>query len=178
MSVSYGHLDKEFCELVNGLDVTTALDIGCGQGKRGRQIREAHPKAHITGVDIVAEYGEKFNLGAVYDVVELEGVWNYILPRLDRKFDLIVLGDVIEHLLKSDGVNLLHVLSYMAKNIVVIYPENLAQGASYGQEADRHLSRWRIDDFCQVDINAQYRWTRRECTHMVHMRPQWFVEYQ
>ncbi len=39
----------------------------------------------------------------------------------DSLWDRVVLGDVIEHLPKSKGIDLIHRLSYMASNIIVVY---------------------------------------------------------
>lgn len=71
----------------------TVLDCGCNEGFLSAALREAG--FHVTAIDkdpaMVAKANEFFGLGAIVaDVNEL--------PYLDEQFDLVVAGELLEHL--------------------------------------------------------------------------------
>jgi 2-polyprenyl-3-methyl-5-hydroxy-6-metoxy-1,4-benzoquinol methylase len=72
----------------------TVLDVGCNEGDLGRQ---AAPSMKFFGLEYRAECVEKASL--VYESVQQYDL-NRLEPlRFDRKFDAIVFGDVLEHVL-------------------------------------------------------------------------------
>ena len=52
------------------------------------------------------------------------------------RFDLVIIGDCIEHMRKSDGVDLLNFLMYRSGYICVIYPEAYIQDDWDGHAAE------------------------------------------
>jgi hypothetical protein len=61
------------------------------------------------------------------------------------------MGDVIEHMKKSEGLDLLSFLSYRAKYIVIVYPFGYLQ---YGVDTpfDAHISAWLPWDFDNLGL--------------------------
>src|SRR5262245_14209224 len=86
-------------------DYQRYLDVGCGAGKYGRMIRTLQPEGHITGVEVDSEYIDKFDLRSVYDVVINDSVVSLVNGPQSQTYDVVIFGDVIEHLRKSDGLD-------------------------------------------------------------------------
>lgn len=132
------------------VDLSSALDIGAGNGKYGRMIHQHHPECFVTGLEIEETYVPRFNLHHIYDDVTITDAMT-LLRNPDQAWDFIMLGDVIEHLKKSDGIDLLNFLVYRAKWIMVIYPERMLQDSWEGHAAEAHISTWRGPDFAAFD---------------------------
>ncbi len=62
-------------------------------------------------------------------------------------YDLVVFGDVMEHLLKSEGLNALHFYIYRCKRIIVVYPTKYVQYDVNGKIHESHRSIWAPQDF-------------------------------
>jgi len=126
-----------------------ALDIGAGAGKFGRLIRTASPQTRITGVEIDQQHVCEFGLAAVYDELIVADAASLIeQPR--RRFTAVVIGDCIEHMRKSSGVDLLHFLVHRSGVIFVKFPSQLIQDDAAGP-SEAHLSVWSEHDFAAFD---------------------------
>jgi len=85
----------------------SVLDIGCGSGALGAWIKRENRQAVVHGVDISAEAG-------ITAAERLDSFWCVDLdlsplPETGLKYDLIILGDILEHLKRPDlflaGIN-------------------------------------------------------------------------
>ena len=127
------------------------LDIGAGAGKYGRMAREERDDiGHLIAVEPTEKYIEQFGLRDVYDEISTEDALNFLEGAAqhydDYRFDLAILGDVLEHLRFSDGVDLLQMLSYRAADIVVLTPPDCPQW--FGpNNFENHRSSWETADF-------------------------------
>lgn len=79
------------------------LEIGCGTGGFARAYRDINPSAEYWGVELFAEAAEEAKtvlnevvLGSIEDAAVLAELDT---QRGDRKFDVLIFGDVLEHLL-------------------------------------------------------------------------------
>lgn len=76
------------------------LDIGCGSGALGSHLKHTNPPAVVHGLDASPEAGkratERLDRFACLDL-DLEP-----LPDFGTRYDLIVMGDVLEHLKRPD----------------------------------------------------------------------------
>jgi hypothetical protein len=63
-----------------------------------------------------------------------------------------MIGDCIEHMRKSCGVDLLNFLIYRAGYICVIYPDRFVQDDVDGHAAEAHISTWSQADFAAWDV--------------------------
>ncbi len=153
MPFSSNYFKKEIKDLINGSDFSTFLDVGAGAGVYGQMIRELKPLAKVDAVEVHQPYVEQFKLNKVYDEVfnvdvstaEARDVF------FDRPYDCVIIGDCIEHLLKSAGVDLLHFWWYRAKRIIVVYPVNSLQYTVAGVKSENHVSVWDRSDFALFD---------------------------
>ena len=136
--------------LIDLLRPARVCDIGPGRGKYSGIIRakaKEHGFAcHITAVEIDASYVEAFKLRDIYDEVIIDDAINLIKsPRL--RFDFVIIGDCIEHMRKSDGIDLINFLIYRTGYICIICPEAWVQDDQNGHIAEAHISIWSVDDF-------------------------------
>lgn len=125
------------------------LDIGPGAGKYGKLIRLWRPTAHVTAVDIDPTYIDTYGLHAIYDEIHVMPVQEFTAQRPDYTVDCAILGDCIEHLPKSQGVDLIHWLVYRCRQLVVAFPTEYVQGAWDGHPHEAHVSVWDEGDFRQ-----------------------------
>jgi len=74
-------------------EVTTVLDIGCARGGYGQMLKTKRPDVHITGVELNPNLAKE--AVKIYDkVIQLP----LEKADIDMQFDLINMGDVLEHL--------------------------------------------------------------------------------
>ena len=123
------------------------LDVGCGAGKYGRMIRNLLPSSYIAGVEIDEEYIATFRLRETYDDVLHATVESLVRGPQAVTYDVVVFGDVIEHLPKSQGIDALHFFVYRCKRIVIVYPTKYIQYDTHGKAHESHRSVWAPADF-------------------------------
>jgi hypothetical protein len=128
----------------------SVLDIGPGEGKYGRLLRRVQPNVKLIGLEIDASYVEQYRLRDVYDEV-----WSFDAAELmnhpDRVFDAVIIGDCIEHMRKSIGLDLINFLVYRSKVIAVKFPLQMLQNAWEGHKSEAHVSVWSTHDFRGMD---------------------------
>ncbi|NQT02287.1 MAG: methyltransferase domain-containing protein, partial [Planctomycetes bacterium] len=135
-------------ELIKENEFKNVLDVGCGFGiKLAKYI---YPVCHdITGID--CEHAIRFckrehNFGKWFtDNIEKPSL------HLDRKFDLIISSDVIEHLVNPDTLlEYIKSHSHPETTIVLSTPErDMIQGKdSFGPPANKtHVREWNMAEF-------------------------------
>jgi hypothetical protein len=139
-------LELYFREVRHG----SVLDIGAGEGKYGEMLRRVQPKTRLIAVELDAGYVEEYRLRDLYDEV-----WDRdaadLMNDLDRTYDAVILGDCIEHMRKSVGLDLLNFLVYRSRIIVVKFPVQMIQDPYYGHKSEAHISVWSEHDFRGMD---------------------------
>ncbi len=117
MPSSTHHLLNHMIAEIIKTNPSSMLDIGVGYGKYGflaREFLESHEdrvfpeqwKLKIEGIEIFKPYVDKFIwLNQIYDKIYIGDAYN-IINKLG-KYDIIILGDVIEHMKKQKGEKLL-----------------------------------------------------------------------
>lgn len=94
----YENANPEILALYEGEE--RVLDIGCGSGALGAHFKRINPRAIVHGLDISPEAGKhaagRLDRFACLDL-DLDP-----LPDLGIAYDLIVMGDVLEHLKRPD----------------------------------------------------------------------------
>ena len=148
--------------VVGQLKPTSILDVGIGFGKWGHLFREyteivhaeSDPgryrrenwKVRIDGVEGFQSYITPMH-EYLYDHLYV-GDMREEVPRLGV-YDLIFLGDVIEHVTKADGLELLRAcLDRAVKAVLVTTPATFVeQGAVCDNQLERHRSSWAASDF-------------------------------
>jgi len=158
-------------EIIWGKNPKTILDIGVGFGLWGVLFRawtdirmsELEParynkwKTIIDGIEIHPDYVNK--CWEIYDSV-MVGDAIKLLEVMSRKYDHIHMGDVIEHMDKTPGKELLCLAAAHLTpggSITVVTPNGYrSQGPVLGNVHERHQCGWTADDF--KEAGATHVW--------------------
>lgn len=146
------------CETVLHLNPSSILDIGVGWGRWGMLFREYTDiwrsrlgpdewETVIEGIEAWKAYDNPI-IQYVYDKM-FWGPAQEVLPNIKRRYDLVFLGDVIEHFTKDEGLEALRLCLGRAKKLVLITTplEFKAQRPKLGNPYERHVSFWELEDF-------------------------------
>lgn len=133
--------------IIRAIAPRTCLDLGAGAGKYGKLVRSECPDCRLAAIESHRGNIARFGLSEIYDAVECADVMSLFDTALDAEYDLVVAGDLIEHLRKSDGLDLLNFLVYRAAFILIVYPTRFIQGVVDGNRREAHISAWSEHDF-------------------------------
>jgi hypothetical protein len=171
--------------LLGRIQPASILDVGTGFGKWGLLFREytdivnserdparyrrENWKVRIEGIEGFPGYITPVH-HYVYDQVHL-GQVREVLPRLGT-YDLIFIGDVIEHLPKEIGRQLiLETLAHAQRYLILTTPRFwYNQAAVCGNELEKHLSLWSAQDFKRI-APAEVVVTPGEVLIAIYARP-------
>jgi len=145
--------DEQIKELIETSNFENFLDIGPGAGKYGKMIRSVFPDARIEAVEVNNTYIQEFNLTEIYDNILNENIGGFIEAHPDYKADLVIIGDCIEHLRKSVGVDLINYFLYRSKKSIVVFPHKYVQYSWQGNVNEAHISVWSDKDFENFDFD-------------------------
>jgi SAM-dependent methyltransferase len=145
----------------------SVLDIGVGAGRWGFLLREQmetfrgrfNKKEWLTkvvGVEIWPKYLREYHR-YLYDQIFIGDIRDFV-KKNKEPFDLIVAGDVIEHLEKESALATIESLRAITNKCLVLcvplgsgYP----QGEVQGNKAEAHLSTWEEKDFEPFGVIAK-----------------------
>lgn len=148
MPSSHWYQLNEIMELIIFTQPKSIFDIGIGFGKYGFLSREylelfdGREKYNdwirtIDGIEIFPNYLSALNK-KIYDKIYLGDVLN-ILPTLDKKYDLILLIDILEHFNYDDGIKLLKICEQKGSNTIISTPKQyFKQREMFGNPSEIH----------------------------------------
>jgi hypothetical protein len=129
----------------------TVTDIGPGEGTYARLFRPEHEGVWWTAVEIHRPYISRFKLKStktrrMYDEIHVEDVRDSDDHLFHR--DLVIAGDVLEHMPREDAVALLHRIEQAgAWNILASLPiVDSQQGEVDGNPHEAHVHQWDAKD--------------------------------
>jgi len=154
MSGSFPIFDAACEHLIGSLGPTRALDIGAGAGKFGRLLAAAAPACESTALEIEAAHVERFALRDLYAQVEVADAARWWRTHPEEAFDLVIAGDCLQQMPKSEGLDLLNALVYRCAWLLVVVPEFVVQGAVEGLASAVHRSAWSERDLQWHDLWA------------------------
>jgi 2-polyprenyl-3-methyl-5-hydroxy-6-metoxy-1,4-benzoquinol methylase/glycosyltransferase involved in cell wall biosynthesis len=109
------------------------LDIGAGKGTYSDLLRDLCSR--IDAVEVYEPYVKEFDLKSKYDNVYVQDVVGFS-PRED--YDLVIMGDVLEHISVEDSKRVLDALYTKSKNIIISVPFMMEQGDLNGNQYEAH----------------------------------------
>jgi len=155
MASSTDIFDERIQTFLKNCSNDSYLDIGIGEGKFGKMARIANKKARIVGVEISQPIIDSCDKG-IYDEIKKMNVMDLIHSYPDFKVGMVMMGDVLEHLKKSDGIDFINYILYRCEYLLIKYPQMYLQFAEEGPY-DGHVSMWFPEEFekfkCPIKIN-------------------------
>lgn len=123
----------------------SVLELGAGKFTYLNLIKQ---NFHKTAIDISENAINYSKEQGVYNDYILGDVTNLKKYVSEKFFDSIVAFDLIEHLTKEQGLELLRSIEKIAKHSVIIYTPNgfLPQGEHDNNPFQKHLSGWDFDE--------------------------------
>lgn len=148
------------------LNPQSILDVGVGNGKMGfiardlldvmlgERYRREDWQVRIDGIEIFSDYIQEQHktfydqifIGDAYAVIDSLG-----------EYDLIILGDVLEHFEKKKALGFLEKCASHGSYIILSIPlgENWKQPSLYGNPYEEHQSHWQNEELEPFAIDQQ-----------------------
>jgi len=112
---------------------STILDVGAGAGYNSKYLREFFP--NMDAVEIFERYIGDYRLKEKYN-----NVWLADILSFDFDFyNIILMGDVLEHISEDEGISLIKKLYEKCDELVIAIPFNAPQGIWGGNIYETHL---------------------------------------
>lgn len=159
---SFDHILQD--HVVN-LKPNSILDIGAGSGKNGKLIKQTGYTGKLDCLEPTAKYISEFNLTDIYNTVYPYNISKFVDEVYKFEYDLVVCGDVLEHLFRSQVIDYIDYFLYKCKWMIVIWPNNMPQDDYGNNPYEIHKSNFTINDLTQkFEVNyylknfAYYNW--------------------
>ena len=131
------------------LHPNVVLDVGPGWGKAGLLLREyVDPNIQVDAVELWEPYITP-RLRSLYENVYHDDVVSWQSEQFNP-YDLILLGDVIEHIEKEAGKQL---LERIQPAMVVCTPVEFFESIDY-PPTELHISHWTMEDFTSIGASV------------------------
>jgi hypothetical protein len=158
-SSQYYHISK-IMDIIIHINPMSVLDIGTGFGKYGVLCREylelwdgrknySQFLRRIDGVEVFGDYItplHKFVYNNIYinDIVQ-------VLDKIESRYDLVLLIDVLEHFEKHQGEFLLHKILHNNDGVLISTPKKpSSQKDAFGNVYETHRSKWTKGDLSSL----------------------------
>ena len=131
-------------------DVESLIDVGCGRGIVGAMTRIYRTPKRLVGVDIFQDYIDFCKKYSIYDELHRLDLRKTPLPFNDNEFSVATCIEMIEHLPKRQGEQLLDELHRIADTVIVSTPSayfRQPKGHVVRNQFQEHISKWTVGDF-------------------------------
>ncbi len=140
-------------------DIKTIIDVGPGRGTYARNIKQHSSQHTWIGIEIWEPYIKDFQLNKWYNKIIVGDIRNVEFPQ----GDLVIFGDVLEHLEKDDALRVLRRALPLFRHVIVAIPlGEMKQERVTGNIYETHRSIWSQADLeavCSWDIICRYKFT-------------------
>ena len=130
----------------------TVVDIGAGEGTYFKLINssDALVTSRWTAIEAWAPYVTDYKLGDMYNNVIIADAFYLDFRKVnDGITDLIIAGDVLEHMTKVEAKELIATFKKHSKNIIISIPLlHLHQEPYKGNWFERHIDHWSYEEMC------------------------------
>ena len=100
-------------------DVKSLIDVGCGRGIIGAMCRIYRDASRLVGIEVYQPYVKFLKDMNFYDEVHSLDLQKTPLPYKDKEFNVATCIEVIEHMTKDKGIELLDELERIAKAVPI-----------------------------------------------------------
>lgn len=113
------------------------LDVGAGKGKYRLLLPEYEC---VDAVEIWSPYVTGYGLRDIYQTVYERDAVELVqeFGMADVKYDVVIMGDVLEHLTVDDARITLTWLRQVAHEVIIVVPYDYEQGEEHGNPYQRH----------------------------------------
>lgn len=111
----------------------TILDLGAGCGTYSSLLKDKFPQ--MDAVEIYKPYIEQYDLKNKYNNVYNENALNFEFDY----YDVIILGDILEHIDEKEGIELIEKLYEKCNELIIGIPFNSEQGIHFDNIYEIHL---------------------------------------
>jgi len=145
-------------DLIRKINPKSILDLGVGFGRWGILSREfleiwdneKYPtrwERVIDGVEIFSDYIKPYHYLFYNEIYFTDAL--FFMRENQKKYDLIICGDIIEHMEKEDGFELISLCLKNSKYLLINIPlgKNWVQTKKYDNIYEEHKSVWEKKDF-------------------------------
>ncbi len=146
-------------------NVKSVLDVGCGSNS---PIAKVKKHFYSVGVDMFQPSIEKSKKAGIHDAYKQGNVLAIDRMFGKKKFDAVIALDLIEHLEKKQGYDLIKKMGTLAKKKIIIMTPNgfYKQDPYEGNTYQIHRSGWTVDDFIKLGFTVRgirgMKWLRGE----------------
>jgi predicted nicotinamide N-methyase len=140
--------------IVKTINPKRILDIGAGGGKYGALLKNVVPECELTALECDEAAFPQLREVGYHQILPITA--DKLYERSGDLYDVVILGDVIEHMLHSQGRDLLEFLNYRSRYLIVSTPECMPMSRPIFFEG--HNSLWRPDSFGWHDY-----WAHQQC---------------
>jgi len=133
---------------VDELQPKTILDIGVGSGMFEEAVVPIIGKPFLLdGIEIWKPYIEQYSLESRYD-----SIYNVDVRQWDNwDYDLVVFGDVLEHMVEAEAVEVWNKARMQARNAIITipiihYPQGIHEGNPYEIHHEDNYNTQRVLD--------------------------------
>lgn len=121
-------------------EFTSVVDVGCGDGSAVESYWPSMPRSRWTGVEVWEPYAERFGLRGKYHELVIKDVRQFHFP---PRCDLVIFGDVLEHMPELDAIALWNRARIAARWLVLGIPVIcMPQDEWEGNPHEAHVSTW------------------------------------
>ena len=139
--------DGLYQDLIGRMKPDVILDIGPGRGKYADLTRQAGCGARLIGLETQDHYVHEFGLLNKYDEIIVRDGADLTAYDPDQCFDLVIIGDCIEHMPKTRALDLLNFLTYRSRYIFLVAPIFCYYAIGQMARSEAHISVWSERDF-------------------------------
>jgi 2-polyprenyl-3-methyl-5-hydroxy-6-metoxy-1,4-benzoquinol methylase/glycosyltransferase involved in cell wall biosynthesis/GT2 family glycosyltransferase len=144
------------------------LDVGAGAGTYSKLLRDI--SSRIDAVEVYEPNIIKNKLNELYDNVYNQDIIDF---KFEGNYDIIIMGDVIEHIETEKAIKLVDDLYDKCDEMLIAVPFMLEQEAIYGNEYEKHLQsdltdevfKKRYPGFKNLFINEKYGYYIKDREH-------------
>ena len=136
---------------IRELQPKMVVDVGPGVGTYSDLAREHTPGATWKCIEAWAPYIPQFGLWQKYDHVIVGDIRHVDLHSVTFAPDLVIVGDVLEHMAKAEARSVLRLLQAWADNVLVSVPlAHHDQGDVNGNWFEIHRDHWTHNEMLDV----------------------------
>lgn len=153
-------------DILREIKPKSILDIGVGFGRWGMLCREFLELwdgrvfreewiLNIEGVEIFARNIDDYHK-YFYNQIHVADAYE-LVKGSQRNYDLIIIGDVLEHFDKDRGIDFLHRCLDISRFVLLNVPlgDQWPQNDKYGNEFERHRSIWNEAELDQFPVKRK-----------------------